>query len=197
MSYLTPFFNFPLVSSQGHNYCWFLPISANISHLFLSFSSSQPFSHTVQPYDSKSLLFPYCWITIRLGQMLSPGMQVKRKRNVHTLSSSVSERWREKWRLLREKNTQANFRGPGGKNYHLSRKVLKERGVHFVKFCTTDFSFKHKGGTNIHHRLPKGQGQKLKGWINENWWKFVMLVILVRIILYLFLRIKSKYKVFS
>lgn len=52
MSYLTPFFNFPLFSARGHNYCLFLPI-------YVSFSSSQPFSGIVQPYDSKSLLFPF------------------------------------------------------------------------------------------------------------------------------------------
>lgn len=132
MSYLTPFFNFPLFSAQGHNYCLFLPIYANISHLFLSFSSSQPFSGTVQPYDSKSLLFPF-------GQMSSPGMQVTRERNVHTLSFSVSERWREKWRLLREKKYSSKFQMSWREELPFVTESFKRKGRAFCK--------------NLHHRF--------------------------------------------
>lgn len=52
---------------------------------------------------------------------------LERTHSGHTSSSSVTERWRKKWRVLRERNT-------GGKNNsHFLQKVLKDRGMHFVK----------------------------------------------------------------
>lgn len=98
-----------------------------------------PYSPTTLKVFCFHLAEPYCNPTIRLGQMSSPGMQVTRERNVHTLSFSVSERWREKWRLLREKKYSSKFQMSWREELPFVTESFKRKGRAFCK--------------NLHHRF--------------------------------------------